>query len=239
MSDLSFDPSAARAGARSVFALAAPGIPFGLVLGLAISDGGLDRVAGWSSAWLMLAGAAQLAAIDLLVDGASAGVILATVALVNSRHAMYSAALRPKFSEAPGWFRVFAPYLLIDQVFAVANSLEAVPLRTRMWHFLGSGALIWTLWQFAVAFGVIAGAAIPDDWSLDFTVPLMFGGLMLLSIVDRPGVASAVVGAVVAIVGRDLPQGSGLLLAIIAGVMTGGFLSERAERSERDETEIT
>ncbi|MGI9606943.1 MAG: AzlC family ABC transporter permease [Acidimicrobiales bacterium] len=231
MTDLSFDATAARSGARAVFALAAPGIPFGLVLGLAVSEGGLDRLAGWSSGWLMLAGAAQLAAIDLLVDGASAGVILATVALVNSRHAMYSAALRPKFADAPRWFRLAAPYVLIDQVFAVANALEDVPLRTRMWHMLGAGGVIWTLWQVAVGVGVLAGAAIPDSWSLDFTVPLMFGGLMLLSISDRPGVASALIGGVVAIVARDLPQGSGLLLAIVAGMAVGGILSERTERS--------
>ena len=91
--------------------IAVPGIPFGFVLGVVIADSGLDQLAAWASSPIIAAGAAQLAAIELLAESASAAVVLVTVAFINSRHLMYSAALRPKFAGFPGWFRVVGPYI--------------------------------------------------------------------------------------------------------------------------------
>ena len=232
MTDFSFDRSAAIDGARTVFPLVIPGIPFGLVLGFIIKSEGIDLLAGWSSSWLMLAGASQLAALNLLADGASAIVIITSVLLINSRHAMYSAVLRPKFAEMPRWFRTFAPYLLIDQLFAVADSapeLEGSTPRYRMWHYLGGGAAVWSMWQIAVAVGIFVGDVVREEWSLSFAVPILFTGLLVLSVKDRPGIIAAVVAAAVAVAGRDLPQGAGLILGIIAGVLVAGTISARLE----------
>ena len=223
MSDFSFDPVSARAGARAIVPLAAPGVPFGLVLGFLVSDGGIDPLAGWSSSWIILAGSSQLVAMNLLAEGASAAVIIVSIALINSRHAMYSAAIRPRVAGFPGWFRIVGPYFLLDQVFAIADSQpDELSDRSRLWHFLGSGVFIWTVWQLAVGTGVLLGDVVRESWSLTFAVPLLFGGLMVLAIRDRLGVLAAVVAAVTALIGNDLPQGSGLLLAIIVGVAVAG-----------------
>jgi outer membrane lipoprotein SlyB len=50
---------------------------------------------------------------------------------------------------------------------------------------------------------------------------------MIISITNRAGVVAAVVGAVVAVLGADLPQGSGVLLAIVLGVVAGGIADTR------------
>ncbi len=84
MTDFSFDRQAAVDGIKTVFPLAVPGIPFGLVLGLLITTENIDPFAGWSSSWLMMAGASQLAALNLIADGTSAAVIIVTVLLINS-----------------------------------------------------------------------------------------------------------------------------------------------------------
>ncbi len=234
MTDFSFDRQAAVDGIKTVFPLAVPGIPFGLVLGLVITTENIDPLAGWSSSWLMMAGASQLAALNLIADGTSAAVIIVTVLLINSRHAMYSAALRPKFSGMPAKFRLFAPYLLIDQTFAIADTapeLEGSTLRYRMWHFLGTGALVWSLWQISVALGIFVGDVVREEWSLTFAVPLLFTGLLALSVKSRPGVVAAVVAGFVAVAGRDLPQGSGLLLAIVLGVFAAGLADSQLNKA--------
>lgn len=216
-----------------MFPLVIPGIPFGLVLGFIVKTEGIDLLAGWSSSWLIFAGSSQLAALNLVAEGASAIVIIASVLLINSRHAMYSAVLRPKFTEMPRWFRTFAPYLLIDQLFAVAESapeLEGSTARYRMWHYLGGGAAVWSMWQVAVAVGIFAGDIVRDEWSLDFAVPVLFTGLLVLSVKDRPGIVAAVVAATVAVAGRDLPQGAGLILGIIVGVIVAGSVSAHLEK---------
>ena len=40
----------------------------------------------------------------------------------------------------------------------------------------------------------------------------------------RAGVVAATVGGIVAVLGADLPQGSGVLLAIVLGVTAGGLM---------------
>lgn len=230
MTDLSFDRRAALDGVRDIAPLMVPGIPFGLVLGLNIKESGIDVLAGWSSSWIIFGGASQLALVDLVGNGASAIVIIVSVALINARHLMYSAALRPRFADFPTWFRYLAPYFLIDQVFAITSAstqLEARPMRYQIWHYLGCGAAVFALWQAAVGLGVFVGDVVREDWSLNFAVPLLFAGLLALSIKDRPGLFASIVAGIVAVVARELPQRSGLLLAIVLGVAAGGLAESR------------
>ena len=99
-----------------------------------------------------------MAAIELLAESAGAAVVLVTVAFINSRHLMYSAVLRPTFSNFPNWFKIIGPYLLIDQAFALAiTQPDDTDDRARMWHFLGSGALVWLVWMVSTGMGVVVG----------------------------------------------------------------------------------
>ena len=230
---LSFHRRAFVLGARQIVPLALPAIPVGLVLGFVIAESGLALLPAWSTSWIILAGASQLAAIDLLSQQAGAAVVLVTVAFINSRHVIYSAALRPKMAGFPRWFRVLGSYLLIDQVFALAASQpDDLDDRARLWHYLGSGGALWTLWMTSGTSGILVGDVIRPEWQLGFAVPLLFGCLMLLSITNRAGVAAAVVAASVALIGAQLPQGSGVLVAIVAG-MVAGTLAETALRDTR------
>lgn len=217
-------------GAREIIALGFPGIPFGMVIGVVVAESGIGDLAGWAGSWIILAGAANLAAIELMAEEASAAVVLLTVAFINSRHAMYSAAVRPKFTGFPTWFRWVGPYFLIDQVFALANAQpDEMPDRERMWHYFGSAITLWILWVASVTAGLFLGDVIDPDWHLTFAVPLLFTGLMLLSISNKPGIVAAVVGGSVALLTADFPQGSGVIIAIVSGVTAAGLAEARME----------
>lgn len=230
MQDLSFDRSAALDGIRTIAPIATPGVPFGLVIGFLVEDKGIDPFAGWASSWIIFGGASQLVALNLLSDGTAPLIIVLSVLLINSRHAMYSAALRPVFADYPVWFRLSAPYLMIDQLFAItdgSSKLKASTPRYRMWHFVGAGLFGWTIWQISVGLGILVGDVVREEWSLSFAVAVLFVGLLVLSIKDRPGIVGAVVSGVVVVITRELPQGSGLLLAIVLGVMAAGVAESR------------
>ena len=68
---------------------------------------------------------------------------------------------------------------------------------------------------------------IDPDWHLTFAVPVLFTGLMLLSISNKPGIVAAVVGGGVALLTADFPQGSGVIIAIIAGVTVASMAETR------------
>lgn len=228
--NLGFDRRAALDGIKTIWPLMIPGIPVGMVVGLVITERSVPAFMGWSTSWIIFAGSSQLAAIELIGRGAGPTVIVLTVFFINARHIIYSAALRERFSVYPLWVRVLAPYLLIDQQFAAAETAPELVDPTpqyRLWHFLGAGAFLWTVWQLAVATGILIGDFVRAEWQLIFSVPILFLGLMMLSIRNAAGVAAAATGGALAVLGSDLPQGSGLLLAIIAGMVVGAFLDQR------------
>lgn len=221
MHDVAFQRDAYLDGIRRIFPLAIPGMPFGFVLGVLVTTEDLPAFASWASSFIIFAGSAQIAALRLLADGTSAAIVVLSVFLINARHIMYSAALRQRFSPYPMWLRATMSYVLVDQQFAVtetAPELENPTDRYRLWHFLGGGSVLFVFWQVTVGLGILLGDVVPQSWDLGFAVPLLFLGLLILSAKNSPGVLAAVVAAVVAVFGRNLPQGSGLLLAIVFGV---------------------
>ena len=231
--DLGFDRRAALDGVKAIWPLMIPGIPVGLVVGLVVTERGVPTVLGYSTSWIIFAGSSQLAAVELLADSASAIVIILTVFFINARHIIYSAGLRERFSLYPAWVRIIAPYLLTDQQFAVAETvpeLVAPTPRYRLWHFLGAGIFMWSLWQLSVVAGILIGDIVRDEWQLIFSVPILFLGLMVLSIRNQSSVAAAFVGGTIALLAQDLPSGSGLLLAIILGMTVGALIDHQVEQ---------
>ena len=210
---------------RALVPLTPPVPLFGLVFGLAVVESEVvGPMAGLASSILVFGGASQLAAVVVLDAGGTAAVAIGTILVVNARHLMYSAALRGRFVDAPRWFRFIGPYLLVDQLFAITEPLDTEESKTyRLYHYL-TGGLYWLGWWVAsvgigVAVGLTAGDVIPETWSLEFSVPLLFLGLLVNAIRDRPGLVAALVSGLVAVLAVDIgPPGAGLLLAATAGL---------------------
>jgi predicted branched-subunit amino acid permease len=214
---MSVDRSVARQGVIDALPLFVPAVPFGLV----IADSGMNPLVGWSSSWVVFAGAAQLTLITLLGSGAALVAAVGTALVVNARHLMYSAALAPTFQRQPRWFRRLGPYLLIDQVFALmAVRPDEEPDRFRT-YYLAVGITFWTLWLGVTALGVLIGPVIPQEWNLEFAVPILFIGLLVLGIDRWPKVVAAVVGAVATYLAAGLPNRTGLLVGAAVGILAG------------------
>ena len=93
---------------RAAIPLFIPGVPFALVLGVAITESAMPTTVAWSTNLIVFAGAAQLATVSLAAT-ATWLTLVATAAVINLRHVMYSAALSHRFADQPRWFRWIAP----------------------------------------------------------------------------------------------------------------------------------
>ncbi len=227
---MNFDRAVARRAILDALPLFVPALPFGLVIGLAISESGINALVGWSSSWIIFGGAAQLTLISLLGAGAAVAAAIAAGLVVNARHLMYSAALAPTFQRQPGWFRWLGPYVLIDQLFALASvRLEDDPDTFRT-YFLAAGLTFWSMWQATTAIGLAIGPVVPDGWNLEFAVPILFIGLLVLGIDRWPKVVAALVGATVTYLTAGLPNRGGLLVGALVGIIAGAT----AHRFRRD-----
>lgn len=198
-----------------------PAIPLALVIGLTITNGGINPVVGWSSSPIIFGGAAQLTLMTLIGSGSALIAAVAAALVVNARHLMYSAAISPRFRGQPRWFRFFGPYLLIDQLFALDMLLPNPDPRTFRIYHIAAGLTFWTSWQLTVAVGLIIGPVIPEAWNLDFAIPLLFLALVVLGIDHFSKAVAALSGALVAYLAISLPHRTGLLVGSLVGILAG------------------
>lgn len=228
--DPPLDPAtAARLTRRAVGDMAPlflPAVPFGFVLGLAITESQMPHVVGYLTSVLVYAGAAQLAIVTLAGD-AGFWAVVATALVINARHVMYSAALAPTFRRQPAWFRRAGPFLLIDQLFALASIRAADEPRAFRRYYLVAGLLFYTGWSLAVALGLVLGPVIPTSWRLDVAPPAMFLAIVVVGIDRHPRAVAAIVGAGVALATLELPNRLGLLVGALAGVVAGALVEGR------------
>ena len=209
-----------RAGAGAVVPMLVGLVPFGLVVGATPTTGGLGGAAAVGLSTIVFAGASQLAAADVLIDGGSALVAALAACTINLRMLLYSASLAPHLATEPFWRRMAAAYLLTDQAYAVSiTRWSAGPDGgRRLPYYLGAGGLLWAAWQVATVAGILVGSAVPDELPLDFAVPLVFLVLLVPTVSDRPSLVAALVGGTAAVLAAELGAGP---LAVIVGSLTG------------------
>ncbi|MBF9030751.1 branched-chain amino acid ABC transporter permease [Rhodobacterales bacterium HKCCE3408] len=216
-----------RAGGPFVLVAA----PFGTLFGIVGTEAGLDFGAVMAFSTLVIAGASQFTAVQLMSDHAPMIVVLASALAVNLRMAMYSAALQPHIGAAPLWQRALIAYSNTDQSFAVSLSeYEEHPERSakeKATFFLGTAIPVMSTWVVATWVGVVLGAAIPPELALDFALPVTFLSLIGPALKTRAHVGAAIVSVVLALALAWIPFNLGLILAALGAMATGAELERR------------
>src|SRR5210317_1346951 len=112
--------SAYWAGVRDGAPFILVAAPFAMVFGVIATDAGLTLAQAMGFSVLVIAGASQFAAVQLMVENASIAFVLLAALAVNLRMAMYSASLLPYLGAAPLWQRALVSYLNFDQSYLVS-----------------------------------------------------------------------------------------------------------------------
>ncbi|WP_112320523.1 AzlC family ABC transporter permease [Oceanibium sediminis] len=203
-------------------------VPFSMLFGVVATEAGFSIAQTLSMSVVVIAGAAQFTAIQLMVDDAPTIIVLLTALAVNLRMAMYSAALVPHVGTAPRWQRAFAAYFLVDQVYGmVAARYEAHPEHTitqKMAYYFGVAIFICPWWYLFTYIGAVAGGAIPPDYGLDFAVAIAFIAMIAPQLKSLAHVAAAFVSVVLALGLAWVPLNLGLIIAAFAAMLTGALV---------------
>lgn len=209
-------------------------VPFSVLFGVVATEAGLNLAEVMGFSVLVIAGAAQFAALQLMTENAPLWIVLATALAVNLRMAMYSASLAPHLGKATLWQRAIVAYLLVDQSYALsAAKFEAEPeltLGQRLGYFFGVITPVAPLWYLGTWIGAVAGTRIPPEFALDFAVPITFIAMIAPALRTLAHVAAAAVSVIVALVFTGMPYGSGLLIAALAAMAVGARIELVLER---------
>lgn len=221
-------------GVRAELPLLVGVFPFGMIYGALALNAGLQPVAAQLMSSVVFAGSSQFIAVQLFHDSVPGIIIVLTIAVVNLRHALYSASLAPYVESLSMRWKVLLSYLLTDEAYApsaIHYEKEGVT-QYGHWFFLGAGLALWTTWQFSTAIGIVLGSAIPESWSLDFALPLTFIAMVVPVLKNRPAIAAALSAGVTALLAYSLPYQLGLILAALVGIVVGTFLEGRKSSEE-------
>lgn len=207
-------------------------IPVGFAFGVLAQKAGIAPINTLLLSVLVYAGSAQLIAIGLFTAGVPPLSIIATTLVVNLRHMLMSAALTPylrNWSKAA--LAAFA-FELTDETFAVHSTRfvgvegrEPPPRRETFAINLTAQAS----WVGATVLGVVAGQLVADvkPLALDYALPAMFVGLLVLQLRTWLHAAIALISGLLAVA---------LLLAglqqwhVIVATLIGATLGVGAEQ---------
>jgi predicted branched-subunit amino acid permease len=219
-----------RDGAPFVLVVA----PFAMLFGVVATEAGLSIAQTMGMTALVIAGAAQFTAIQLMTENAPVFLIIAAALAVNLRMAMYSAALAPHLGSAPFWQRALIAYVNFDQTYA-ASVLEyerrpdmSVPQKVA--YFFGTVVPVAPPWIGFSLVGALVGSGIPPQFALDFALPITFLALVAPMLKSLAHIAAAATSVIIALLLAFLPSGVGLLIAGAVAMCVGAAVEIWLER---------
>ena len=208
-------------------------IPIGFAYGVLAQQAGLNLFNTLAMSVIVYAGSSQLIATGLFAAGVPAWTIIATTFVVNLRHLLFSAALSPYLK---GWRKgelaAFA-YELTDESFALHSAAfaEGMPPKAEIF---GVNLTAQLSWIFGGALGALVGSWISDvrPLALDYTLPAMFIGLLVMQIKVRREIIVAVLAGLLAVALTVSGFGRGsVIVATLFGATMGVVLERGGNRT--------
>ena len=213
-------------GARDSVAVAVAYLPFGLALGATLGSSHLPALLAWSTSPLLVGGAAQLLAVQLLSAGGKASACGGRL-IVNLPDAALRRGPGPHAAAWPRWRWLGAtcwPIRSMRSPRPASAARRGRPARHRLLYYLGVGVALDGMAGHDRGRGAARrGAAHPLH---QLAAPRRSCSCCPM-LTHRAPCGSAVAGGVVAVAASGLPLGLGLLVGAGAGIAVGGALAGR------------
>ncbi len=223
---LTFTLSGALRGARRTIPVAISAFAVGIVIGVLARQAKLSVGDALLMSGLVFAGASQFVALSLWTAMPLPVItIILTTFIVNMRHLLMGASLRPWFSQLPAWKAYISVFFMVDESWALAMSDFATGGRDAAF-LLGSGLILFVAWVGSTVIGRTIGAWIqnPAQWGLDFAFTAVFLALLAGMWKGKSNLLPWAVAAAVAVAAAHwLPGKWYILLGGIAGSIAGAI----------------
>ncbi|MFB8374605.1 AzlC family ABC transporter permease [Paenibacillus taichungensis] len=208
-------------------------------LSIGFAAGVVEKTAGLSIAeitlmsLLLYAGSGQFIAAGMIAMSNPISAIIFTIFFVNLRHFLLSAALAPYFRHLSPWKNMVTGSLLTDETFGVAiNQLSNKKFASYRW-MLGLNITAYLNWLVANIVGGFFGKWIPNPeiFGLDFALPAMFIGLLVIQISSQKRFYADImvaVSAIIIVIGVSFffSASAGIIIATILGSTIGVMIDK-------------
>ncbi|SIR74416.1 4-azaleucine resistance probable transporter AzlC [Peribacillus simplex] len=162
-------------------------LSIGFAAGVVEKTSGLSMIEVALMSLLLYAGSGQFIAAGMIAASHPVSAIIFTIFFVNSRHLLLSAALAPYFRQQSLKQNLITGSLLTDETFGVAVTMAQKRKQLDYKWMLGLNLAAYLNWFIANMAGGFFGQWIPDPekYGMDFALPAMFIGLLVLQILSK------------------------------------------------------
>ncbi len=222
-------PGALR-GARRTIPVAISVFAIAIVFGVLAKQAKLSVVQSLLMSGLVYAGASQFVALSLwMAVPLPVTAIILTTFIVNLRHLLMGASLRPWFARLTPAKTYASVFFMVDESWALTVSDFAAGGRDRAF-LLGSGLILFVAWVGGTLVGRTVGSSIqnPAQWGLDFAFTAVFTALLVGMWKGKSNILPWAVAAAVAVAAAHwLPGKWYILLGGIAGSVVGAMINAK------------
>ncbi|WP_121612908.1 AzlC family ABC transporter permease [Mesobacillus foraminis] len=199
-------------------------------LSIGFAAGVVEKTAGLSIleiallSFILYAGSGQFIAAGMIGAGSSATAIIITIFFVNLRHILLSAALSPYFRHLTPIKNMLVGALLTDETFGVAINKAAKRKQISEKWMHGLNITAYLNWVAANVAGAYFGQWIsdPEKFGLDFALPAMFIGLLVLTMASRGKVKLDIIVGIMAII---IGVGASVMFSASIGVIVATIIA--------------
>ncbi len=171
-----------QAGAARMILPGLATLPFGIGFGVAAAQKGLSPFETVLMSATVMAGTAQMVALDLWAEPLPLAALFVSVFVANLRYFVTGAAMQPYMPPLPWWQHPAFWYVNVDQNWAI-NIAEARRGKLDLGKFLGGGMTSALTWTGSTLLGGIAADNLLSDPTLVKRLGLDFVGVSVFVVV--------------------------------------------------------
>lgn len=211
--------SATRTALADIAPFTAAIVPFGLAVGSAAAAAGLSLPELVVGGTILLAGAAQLAAIHSLGNGDGILVVALIVALVNLRFVIYGAGVASWFRPLPMRQRLALAFPIVDQTFLLGQQrfTADVDVAWRRRYYLVATAVLGGVFVGVQPVAFVLGTALPVGIGLHLAAPMTFCGMFARAVAGRAELVAGVVAGIAVVTFSGMLGPAALPVGVLLG----------------------
>ena len=201
--------------------------PFGIIYGILAMQSGLTFLQSFLLSSIIFGGASQIIFVQLISTSTPFGIIISSVAAINSRHFLYGISIREYVKHLSVTWRLLLAYLLTDEAYAVSiRKFNNDPNNEFLhYHLLGTGLTLFIIWQISTLTGIILGHELPQFLELQFIIPLTFIAIIIPMINSISFICAALSSATTALIFKNLDLNLWILASASIGLIVGVTVS--------------
>lgn len=170
------------AGVRSAVPVILGFVPVGIAYGIMARQAGFSLWQTCAMSLTVFAGASQMMAVGMYVQGASIFAMILATLILNLRHLIMSTCVVNRMRPANTKLKLLAAFGVTDESFAIfTTEKEKAP---SVWYFLGLITVTYLSWNLGTLIGAASSDFLPEilTASLGIALYAMFLGLLMPSI---------------------------------------------------------